>query len=268
MAYAYGNAWERERERLGGLEALWDPGTLRILDRLGVREGWRCLEVGGGGGSVAAWLCERAGARGRVLATDIDTRFLEAIGHPALEVRTHDIGADDLEAGAFDLVHARLVLEHVGAREAALKRLAAALAPGGWLLVEDFDWTPQLALPASKTFARPAGAARTMARATRAVLGLMERTAGYDPAYGRDLPARLEAVGLAGVDAEGRSLLVRGGSPFAAFYRLSLERMRDALEATGAMRAGEIDRALGLLADPATLLSSPTLVAAWGRSPA
>jgi len=53
----------------------------------------------------------------------------------------HDVGVDPLPEAAFDLVHARLVLIHVPQAAAALARLAAALRPGGWLVIEDFDPT-------------------------------------------------------------------------------------------------------------------------------
>ena len=38
-------------------------------------------------------------------------------------------------------MHARLVLEHLPERDRVLAKLAGAVRPGGWLLVEDFDWS-------------------------------------------------------------------------------------------------------------------------------
>jgi hypothetical protein len=70
--YVFDNAAEEQtRERFATLPRLYDPGTIRHLEALGVGAGWRCLEVGAGGGSVARWLAERVGPIGRVLATDI-----------------------------------------------------------------------------------------------------------------------------------------------------------------------------------------------------
>ena len=46
---------------------------------------------------------------------------------------------------AFDFVHTRLVLLHIPAREAVLRRLVAALRPGGVLLLEEDDISPVLA---------------------------------------------------------------------------------------------------------------------------
>jgi predicted O-methyltransferase YrrM len=62
--------------RLRLMEAECDPPTFRYLDAIGVGAGWRCLEVGAGAGSVVRWLSGRVGPRGRVVAVDIDPRFL------------------------------------------------------------------------------------------------------------------------------------------------------------------------------------------------
>ena len=44
------------------------------LDRLGLREGWRCVDVGAGGGDVTVALAEMVGKDGRVYAVDSDPR--------------------------------------------------------------------------------------------------------------------------------------------------------------------------------------------------
>jgi SAM-dependent methyltransferase len=96
---------QAEDERLDLLEHLFDPGSRRRRDL--VQPGWRCLEVGAGRGSMAAWLAERAGPAGQVVATDIDTRYLQRLGLPNLQVVQHNILDDPLDAlgpGSFDLV--------------------------------------------------------------------------------------------------------------------------------------------------------------------
>ncbi len=133
------NASPQTGIRFSALAQIFDPGTVRHLTELGVREGWRCLEIGGGAGSIANWLCESVGPDGQVLATDIDTRFLERLQNGNLEVRRHNITSDPLPQSMFDLVHTRLVLVHLLEREAVLERLMAALKPGGWILAEEFD---------------------------------------------------------------------------------------------------------------------------------
>src|SRR6516162_3243346 len=60
------SAFEAERERLSILEHVFDDVTRDSLAHLGVREGWRCCEIGAGGGSVTRWLAQVVGPIGRV----------------------------------------------------------------------------------------------------------------------------------------------------------------------------------------------------------
>jgi ubiquinone/menaquinone biosynthesis C-methylase UbiE len=142
--YIFDNAAQQASQRFASLEMLYDPWTIRHLETTGIGPGWQCWEIGAGGGSIAAWLAERCGPSGHVLVTDIDPRFLAGLAtlDPSrIEVQHHDIGIDPLPAQTFDLIHARLVLSHVLSREQALQKMAAALKPGSWLVVEDFDVT-------------------------------------------------------------------------------------------------------------------------------
>jgi len=263
-AYVFDNEWEKERERLAGLEAVYDPGTIRHLEALGVAEGWRCLEVGGGGGSIARWLCARVGDKGRVLATDVNTRFLDALQEPNLEVRKHDIVADELPTEAFDLIHTRLLLEHLPDRDQALKRITAALRPGGWLLVEDFDATRPLVKPTPQ-FRYPAEGQRRAAKVIRALLGVMQ-SAGFDPAYGTRLPDELMAQGLVDIGAEIGGSLVWGGSRGTLMPSWTIEQLRPKLVEAGVAEK-DIDREIAALGDPNQALFPPLMVSAWGRRP-
>ena len=97
--YAYDNSRAVQSERLAALAEALDPGTVRHLDSIGVGRGWRCLEVGAGGGSIAAWLSERVAGDGAVVATDLDTTVLRELSRPNLEIRVHDVLEDDLPEG-------------------------------------------------------------------------------------------------------------------------------------------------------------------------
>lgn len=136
--YVYDQGFAQERTRLAGIESLWDPGTHALLDDLGIGPGWRCLEVGAGGGSLLQWMSGRGAT---VVAVDIDTRFIESLASDTIDVRRLDIRSDELPRGEFDLVHSRLVLEHLPDRRQIIGRLAATLRPGGWMVIEDYDWT-------------------------------------------------------------------------------------------------------------------------------
>lgn len=86
-----------EGKHLQYLQQMLDPVTKRRFERLGVQKGWRYLEVGAGEGSIAHWLAKRVGLQGTVVATDIDTRLLGKQHESNLEVRRHDILADEAD---------------------------------------------------------------------------------------------------------------------------------------------------------------------------
>ena len=65
--------------------------TRRRIGRLGLAPDVRCLEVGGGRGSIARWLCQDVAPRGQVTATDLDTGFLSELSLPNLTVLRHDV---------------------------------------------------------------------------------------------------------------------------------------------------------------------------------
>jgi SAM-dependent methyltransferase len=271
--YAFDNARPEAGRGFASLEAAYDAWTIGQLEGIGVSAGWRCLEVGGGGGSISRWLATRAGEEGKVTVTDIDPSWVARAPAPNLVIMRHDIGVDPLPERAFDLVHARLVLMHVPGRDAALRRMVSALAPGGWLLVEDFDmrvFRNGEADSMVRTRLSDAVGAEDVELLTRVdtafVRLLVER--GVDTAYGRRLYGLLCAEGLQDVIAEGY-MAIAPGSTLGATQRLSRYRLlRDELVAAGGITADELDRACALLERPdCPVLTSGILVSARGRRP-
>lgn len=246
--YVFDNAAPQAASRLAVLAEVFDPGTIRHLAARGVGPGWRCLEIGGGLGSITRWLSGRVGAQGRVLTTDIDTRHLQAMRMSSVDVREHDILVDSLPEGSFDLAYARLVLEHLVDPDAAIARMIAALKPGGWLLVEDFEILPDDAI--SKT---------------AAVMRQVTAAAGVHHRLGRSLGRRLRGHGLADVDTEGRVFVWRGGSRGAALSRLNVEQLRPAVLASGQLTVDELEADLAALDDEDFEMRSPILWTAWGQ---
>jgi len=250
--YAFENVWELARRRLALLEQSADPATVTWLRRLGVGEGWHCWEVGAGGGSIVRWLAEAVGGTGYVLATDIDTRHLEDIQAPNVEFRSHDVVQDPLPSTPFDLIHTRLVLMHLPAREEVLLRLVSALRPGGWLLLEEHDIFPVHAL-----------ARDHYSRVWRGVEAVVQAT-GARSDWGRELPHLLGTHGLDDVGAEALAPLFPGGSASAEFWRLSWEQIRQPLLASG-VAPKDLDNAMSDLQDPGQWFTAPAMVSAWGR---
>jgi SAM-dependent methyltransferase len=237
------------------MEALWDPGTQTAFEAVGVGRGWRCLEVGAGGGSIAEWLADTVGDDGQVVATDVSTRYLEPIARDNLEVLEHNILGDPLPEPGFDLVHSRLVVEHLGLE--ALQRMHDALRPGGWIVVEDYDMSGVASHPFDE-----AGD-----RTQDAVLSFMAEH-GFDGELGRKLVTELEGLGLVDVAAEGRTRVYHGGSPGTAFIRLSLESIGPSLVESGRLSQEDLDATRASIDDPSRVFLSPIMIAARGRRPA
>jgi SAM-dependent methyltransferase len=250
--YVYDQGFSEERARLRGIESLWDPGSQALLDGLGIGEGWRCLEVGAGGGSLVRWM---AGRGATVVAIDIDTRFIEPLACDTIEVGRVDIRTDALPQRDYDLVHARLVLEHLSERRQVLSRLAATLRPGGWLVVEDYDWT-------GFGFEDPDPLSE---RAGEAVLTFM-RQAGFEPYYGRRVVDDMAGIGLADIRGEGRTRVIDSSSPGFDFFRLSFESLRNAVVEAGLLSAEDADAAAARFSESRRLLT-PVMMAGIGRRP-
>jgi SAM-dependent methyltransferase len=258
--YALDNAGKQASARFDALAAMYDPVTIRHLENCGVSPGWHCLEVGGGGGSIAAWLAARVGPAGRVVVTDIDPRFLEPRQVPNLEVRRHDIVNDPLPEAAFDLVHSRLVLLHLPEREKALARMVAALKPGGWLVDEEFDASSMPPNPA----VNPGEVLLKTLVASRRV---MQDRGADDRVFARQLFSRLRAHGLVNVAAETHSFMWDFGSPGASLLRANFEQLHTSMIDAGYITEEEFNQDLARLDDPSFMMPSPIMWTVWGRRP-
>lgn len=260
--YFFDQAAVQERARLEGLSASFDPVTFRHLTAVGVGPGWRCLEVGAGAGSVARWLSTAVGPSGRVVATDLDVRFLDGLGDN-VEVVRHDITCDPIEQGAFDLVHARAVLEHLTARDQVIQRLVSALRPGGVLVLEDFVFGGT-ASEAVEAAVSPAAGGPVMTRTLQAVSTAFS-VIGADSRYGLQLPAALSAAGLDGVEAELVFQLIAGDSPQSAFYSRTLDERAARLIELGLLTRADADRARDFVDNPTSRWLSLGVVTSSGR---
>lgn len=243
--YGFDASWSDERRRLALIERCYDPITTSRLVQLGVGAGWRCLDVGAGGGSISRWLRDQVGPDGEVIAVDLDTRFFE--DEPGIEARRCDILADEIEPEAFDLVHCRLLLHHLrGNQLEAVKRMASALRPGGVL------FTSECYLGAMCASSTPA-----YAEMWRGFYAAMPN-ADYDWAVA--LPATLVAAALTEVESSGDVDLVRGETPAAELLGLTVEAVRERIPGDI-----DVDAGLAVLADSRTFEPGIVWYTAWGR---
>jgi len=113
------------------------------LDRLGLREGWRCVDVGAGGGDVSVALAELVGRDGRVYAVDSDPRARDEVAEAAAAAGAAQVlaitqAAEDLTLPEpVDLAFCRFLLLHVVDPVVVLRRMAGAVRPGGWVVAQE-----------------------------------------------------------------------------------------------------------------------------------
>ncbi len=256
--YLLDNRQNEAGRRFDALSALFDPTTFRHIEDLGIGLGWRCWEVGAGGTSVISWLAKKVGPTGKVVATDIDTSWAESAARPPIEVRTHDVGAEEPPGEDFDLVHARLVLVHVPDRERALRSMIKALRPGGRLLVEDAD-------PALQPLSSPDehGPAQELANRLRTGFRTLLAERGADLSYGRRLPRLLREAGLERVEAD--AYFPIASPACAALESATVSQIRERLVSAGLAANDEIDRHLCNVASGTMDLATAPMISAWGR---
>jgi len=175
-------------------------------------------------------------------------------------VRRHDILNDDLECDVYDLVHCRALLLHLSDPMRALRRMAAALCPGGMLLVEDADFATMAAGPGHP-------AAADFDRLMRAWVDFFGRNGTLDAGIGRTLPVLLDELGLVDRGSESLEFRRTGGSPEAELFAQGFELARDGVLPGEFPPGTDFAPVIGALRDPEFGFVDSLNVGAWGRRP-
>ncbi len=262
--YALGHTPE-EYERLRMQARVWQVPTERLLDHIGLGPGASCLDAGCGPGETMRAMAERVGPAGRVLGIDADASIgalalamLRDAGHRQCAFSAQDLTAAGPIPGApFDLVYARLLLFHLPQRIDVLARLWAAVAPGGYLLIQDYDLRSVSTLPRLDS----------VAELDRVIIGAFG-AAGADVSAGPRLPSLFAQAGVGtpdGTDVAGRIEPLATG-------RVLIDRVVHSLlptalahgittEADGAAALAALDRDASRFGDYQMLW--PLLISAW-----
>lgn len=241
--YIFSNASPLDEfERLRLLESIFDDTTRAWILGAMKMQGRRCLEVGAGAGSVARWLAEQVGSRGKVLAVDTNERFLRELGSTA-ELLCGDIRELSVTRASYDLAHARYVLVHNTDAGSVLDVMTGALKPDGLLFVEEPDFSTAKALlgplPMKASF-------DAMTRAMELTFGAR----GMDYAFGRILPSLIESRCAQIESIAFDSHVHRGGSAVARMMSTSALALKDKYIDTGAVTAADIAAYCRFAADP------------------
>jgi trans-aconitate 2-methyltransferase len=251
------------RARLAVLAAALAPTTERHLDRAGPLSGCSVIDVGCGGGDVTFALARRVGPDGHVLGIDLD---LEKLALARAKAQAEGIAQATFEAvdvtqtwpiRNVDLVYARFILTHLAAPEALLAQAAAALRPGGMILVEDIDMAGRFSYPECPSVTACAD-----------LYMALSRRRGGNPIIGRSLDLVLEKAGFMDVQTTVVQPFSRqGGAKDVAM--LTFSAIADELEAEGLASADEIARISRELKEfnqrSDTIVSLPRIFQTWGR---
>ena len=260
----------REYERLRVQARFWQAATERVLDRLDLAAGASCLDAGSGPGEVLRLLAERVGPTGRVTGIDVDAALnglveadLHADGLTRCRTLTARLTGDTpVPGGPYDLVYARLLLFHLPERVPVLRRLWEAVAPGGHLLVQDYDLPSATAVPTlpgvqevTRLFTETFTAVGCEVRAGLRLRELFA-SAGIGEPDDTDVAGRLVPLGTGG--APMLEQVLRSVLPAALAHGVTTEPVAEAAIAALRHEATEYaDR---------TLLW-PLLIGAWRRKP-
>ncbi|HEX8232176.1 MAG TPA: methyltransferase domain-containing protein [Caulobacteraceae bacterium] len=184
---------DAEVARLGLQHRVWRPRMLDAFRRAGITTGQRVIDAGAGPGWASFDLAEIVGPRGRVIALERSGNFLESLSTAAAErklsnIETHnlDLVTDELPVSGADAFWIRWVLAFVSDPEAVLRKLAAALKPGGIAIIHEYldyrTWSFAPALPSHEAF--------------KDFVIADWRASGGEPDIARSFPSMLPRVGL------------------------------------------------------------------------
>jgi ubiquinone/menaquinone biosynthesis C-methylase UbiE len=259
--YPFDNRNEPSRNQHVGLSALLDEFTTRRISDLMDLRGKRCLEVGAGGGSIALWLADQVGPEGSVLATDLQP--LQIPSHDRLTVLRHDLVKEPAPEGEFDLIHSRLVLNHLPERREILHRLVGRLAPGGIYLEEEWDATRT-----DVVVAAPTPEAAELYRLYQETIGpKILAKAGTDRSFARKVHAVLLEEGLVNVDTYVSARNWTGGSDSAELVLSSLVQLRQQFLDHGITEA-QLAEMKAVMEDPRLVVNGHLLFSTSGQRPA
>jgi SAM-dependent methyltransferase len=143
---------EDQRDNLGEAQV--------VMDLADIRAGTTVADIGAGEGYYTIRLAERVGAKGRVLAEDIDPEAIRRLGQRVERERLDSVSiitgtGDDprLPAGSFDRIFLVHMYHEVEEPYAFLWRLRPALREGGQVVVVDVDRpTDQHGMPPQMLF--------------------------------------------------------------------------------------------------------------------
>jgi len=255
-----------EYQRLRDQALMWQRASEEVLDRIGLKPGMSCLDVGSGPGAVMRLMANRVGPQGRVTGIEIDGALgsqalaeLRAQGGAEFQlIEANVLELDEVPGGSFDLTFCRLFLMHMQDPVAVLEKMLLWTKPGGTVAAQEFDFGAIAVEPLCPP----------MAEFNRLFEGVF-RGHGRNLRAGRQLPAQFEAAGLGlpdGTAAEAKFIPLKDMAQMLIGVYQGLFASAAELGIADAQRAEQFKADLAAAAsDGRYYCLTPILIGAWKR---
>jgi SAM-dependent methyltransferase len=251
------------RVRLRLLGRVLRPTTVALLNRVGLRSGMNCLDVGCGGGDATLEIARIVGPTGRVVGWDIDEIKLELARNEArtaeltnVEFQRVDIRQTEVQT-KFEFAYSRFLLTHLPDVPDIIETMRLMLRPGGTLVLEDIDFRGHFCHPESPVVDRYVEL-YSQAVAQR----------GGDPNIGPRLPRLLLDAGFVDVDLHVIQPAALEGD-IKMLNPVTLESIAEAVISGGLASANEVqqiaEELFDLARNPRVVVSMPRIIQTWGR---
>lgn len=264
--YALGGT-QTEQERLLAQAQGYEQQARRLLDQINIQPGSRVLDIGCGPLGILNLLSERLGPQGVVVGLEREPRFAEMAraemakrGLRNVQIVQADALRSGLEQNSFDLVHERLVMINVSARNQLLSEMISLTRPGGTVILEDVDNISWLCYPAHPSWDALKDAFHTVFHAN-----------GGNAFVGRAIPGMLREGGIQNVQVR-IDVDTPGPGDYKRTHLVSLiDSLRDKIIALGLLDKKQLDAHRSALMQhlqkPETTVIDKLFVQAWGQKP-
>jgi len=256
-----------EQERLERQADELAPESEWLFGQIGVRAGWRVVEIGCGPRGCLGLLSKRVGPTGTVVGVERSAEQAERARQFVAESRFANVQVLDTDARSlelpertFDLATARLVLTNVPRPEEVLAQMVRLVRPGGFIALHEPDPTTARCDP-------PLSAQTRLME----ILNSYAELSGIDRSIGLRVPRMLRELGLLDIrvnplvhvypPGHGRRMLV---------YEFA-DNARDRILERGLVAEAELAELMATLKrhleNPCTLVVSSLFLQTWGRMP-
>jgi len=249
------------KSRLDLQSAAHRPFTLDLFSTLGVRPGWRCLDVGSGGGQVTTDLARIVAPSGVAVGIDLDDVIVDLARKEAAAQGVGNVdfragAAEELDEGGFDLAYTRLLLDVVSDPHAVLSKMVSAVIQNGVVIAEEPEMMSCFCYPPNDAF-------RHWIEWFRETM----RRRGGDPDIGPRLPLLFRSAGLDDIGLRIVHLAWLEGQE-KWLHWMAMGEVRDAVIGEGVATPSEYDDAREeirtLAEDRSTIVAGARIFQVWG----